>query len=88
MNVSGDSIVKEPKLVKGMVKAVVRGLVFVNKHRNELLDLAALEFPAANRGDLQAMASRAFADDIFSHDGLNRRRFGRLARPLCTFPVS
>lgn len=69
VNVSGDSIVKQPKLVQGMVKATVRALVYVNTHRNELLDLAALEFPTANRDDLQAMAKRAFADDIFSHDG-------------------
>jgi NitT/TauT family transport system substrate-binding protein len=69
VNVSGDSILKEPKLVHGMVKAIVRGLVFVNEHRNELLDLAAAEFPTANKDDLQAMVSRAFADDIFSHDG-------------------
>ncbi len=67
--VGGDSITKQPKLVKGMVKAVVRGLVYVNTHRNELLDFAAAEFPTANKDDLQAMANRAFADDIFSHDG-------------------
>jgi NitT/TauT family transport system substrate-binding protein len=69
VNVSGDSIAKEPKLVQSMVKAVVRGLVYVNTHRNEVLDLAAAEFPTANKDDQQAMASRAFTDDIFSHDG-------------------
>lgn len=70
VNVSGDSIAKQPKLVQGIVKAIVRALAYLNVHRNELRDLAALEFPTANKDDLQAMAERAFADDIFSHDGL------------------
>ncbi len=69
VNVSGQSIEKQPKLVEAMVKAVVRGLVYVNMHRDKLLEFAAKEFPTANKDDLQAMANRAFADDIFSHDG-------------------
>jgi NitT/TauT family transport system substrate-binding protein len=69
VSVRGDSIEKEPKLVKGLVKAVVRGLVYTNTHRDELVSLAAAEFPIAAKDDLEAMASRAFADDIFSHDG-------------------
>jgi NitT/TauT family transport system substrate-binding protein len=69
VNVRGDSIANEPKLVKGLVKAVVRGLVYVNTHRDEMLGFAASEFPAAPKDSLKAMATRAFADDIFSHDG-------------------
>jgi len=69
VSVSGASITNQPKLVKSLVKAVVRGLVYVNTHRDELVDIAASEFPTASKDDLRAMANRAFADDIFSHDG-------------------
>lgn len=69
VNVLGDSIEKRPQLVKSLVKAVVRGLVYVNTHRDQLIAIAAQEFPTASKTDLEAMANRAFADDIFSHDG-------------------
>jgi NitT/TauT family transport system substrate-binding protein len=70
VSVRGDMVEKEPKLTKGLVKAIVRGLVYVNTHRDELVSFAAAEFPTAAKGDLEAMANRAFAGDIFSHDGL------------------
>jgi NitT/TauT family transport system substrate-binding protein len=88
VNVSGDSIAKEPKLVQGMVKAVVRGLAYVNTHRNEVLDLAAAEFPTANKDDQQAIASRAFTDDIFSHDGYIPPQAWKTGEPSYASPAS
>jgi NitT/TauT family transport system substrate-binding protein len=69
VSVHADSVEKEPQLTKALVKAIVRGLVYVNTHRDELISFAATEFPTAAKEDLEAMANRAFAGDIFSHDG-------------------
>lgn len=69
ISVSGDSIRKNPKLVRGLVKAVIRGLVYTNQHQSEMLALAESEFPTASAVDLKASLDRTFADQIYSDDG-------------------
>jgi NitT/TauT family transport system substrate-binding protein len=69
ISVNGDSIRSEPQLVKGLVKAVMRGLVYTNDHRSEMLEFARAEFPTASQEDLEASLARAFADHIYSTDG-------------------
>ncbi|HEY4404498.1 MAG TPA: ABC transporter substrate-binding protein [Xanthobacteraceae bacterium] len=69
ISVSGDSIRKEPALVRGLVKAVMRGLVYTNGHAAEMVDFARAEFPTASREDLQASLDRTFADHVYSTDG-------------------
>jgi NitT/TauT family transport system substrate-binding protein len=64
-----DTIEKEPGTVKGLVKALVRGLVYADTHRAEMLALAKREFPTASEEDLKASLDRSFADGIFSTDG-------------------
>ena len=69
VSVRGDSITKEPALVRGLVKAVMRGLLYVDSHQSEMLDAARAEFPTAPKEDLEASLTRTFADGIFSKDG-------------------
>jgi NitT/TauT family transport system substrate-binding protein len=69
ISVSGDNIRKEPALVRGLVKAVMRGLIYTNSHAAEMVDFAKAEFPTASRDDLQASLDRTFADQVYSTDG-------------------
>jgi NitT/TauT family transport system substrate-binding protein len=70
LSVRGDMISKEPATVKGFVKAVVRALIYVDTHRDEMLAFAKTEFPTASEADLKASLDRAFADGIYSPDGV------------------
>jgi NitT/TauT family transport system substrate-binding protein len=69
LSVRGDVIEKDPATVKGFVKAVVRGLIYTDTHRAEMLDFAKTEFPTASDDDLKASLDRSFADGLFSRDG-------------------
>ncbi len=69
VSVRGDSIDKNPKLVRGLVKAVMRGLIYVNNHKSEMVEFSRAEFPTAAQEDLEAALNRAFEDKIFSTDG-------------------
>jgi NitT/TauT family transport system substrate-binding protein len=69
VSVRGDSIEKNPQLVKSLVKAVIRGLVYTNAHANEMLEFAKSEFPTTSPDDLKASLERAFADGIYSTNG-------------------
>jgi NitT/TauT family transport system substrate-binding protein len=69
LSVRGDMIEKDPATVKGFVKAVVRGLIYTDTHRSEMLDFAKTEFPTASDDDLKASLDRSFADGLFSKDG-------------------
>jgi len=69
VTVRGDTIEKDPATVKGFVKAVVRGLVYTDTHRDEMLGFAKLEFPTASEDDLKASLDRSFADGLYSTDG-------------------
>ena len=70
MSVRGDMIEKDPATVKSFVKAVVRALIYTDTHRGEMLAFAKAEFPTASEEDLKASLDRAFADGIFSPDGV------------------
>jgi NitT/TauT family transport system substrate-binding protein len=69
ISVSGDSIKNDPQTVRGLVKAVMRGLLYTNSHASEMLDFAKAEFPTASPEDLEASLNRTFADHIYSADG-------------------
>jgi len=69
LTVRGDMIEKDRATVKGLVKAVVRALIYTDTHRAEMLDFAKAEFPTATEDDLKASLDRSFADGIYSTDG-------------------
>ena len=47
----------------------MRGLVYVDTHRDEMLTFAKAEFPTASDEDLKASLDRSFADGLYSTDG-------------------
>jgi len=69
VSVLSESIEKAPARTRRLVRAVVRGLIYVNTHQDEILAFAKSEFPTASQEDLQAALSRAFADKVYSTDG-------------------
>ncbi len=69
LSVRGDTIEKDPETVKRFVRAFVRGLVYVDTHRDEMLTFAKAEFPTASDEDLKASLDRSFADGLYSTDG-------------------
>ena len=83
LSVRGDTVEKDRATVKAFVKAVVRGLVYTDTHRAEMLGFAMTEFPTASEDDLKASLDRSFADGIFSPDGSSRPNPRQPARPSC-----
>ena len=69
VSVRGDSIEKNPKLVRGLVRAVMRGLIYLDNNKAEMVEFSKAEFPTASQEDLEAALNRAFEDKIFSTDG-------------------
>lgn len=69
LTVRRDAIDKDSTTVKALVMALVRGLVYTDTHRGEMLDFAKSEFPTASAEDLKASLDRSFADGLFSTDG-------------------
>jgi NitT/TauT family transport system substrate-binding protein len=69
VTVRRETIEKDPVTVKGFVRAVMRGLIYTDTHRTEMLDFAKTEFPTSSMDDLKASLDRSFADGLFSTDG-------------------
>ena len=84
LSVRGDMLQKDPATVRSFVRAVVRGLVYVDTHRDEMLAFAKTEFPTANEEDLKASLDRAFADGIYSADGFISQKSGQPASRSCS----
>jgi NitT/TauT family transport system substrate-binding protein len=69
ISVRANSIRDDPQAVRGLVKAVVRALVYTNSHQSEMLEFAKKEFPNAPPDGLTASLDRIFKDHIYSTDG-------------------
>jgi NitT/TauT family transport system substrate-binding protein len=69
LSVEESIILKEPQLVRGFVKAVMRGLIYTNAHPDEMVAFAQTEMPTASKEDLEASLKRTFADHIYSTNG-------------------
>src|SRR5262249_28753106 len=72
LNVRLESIQKEPELVRGFVRGVVKALKFAYENRAEAAELAKKQFPTMPLDDLKATLDRSFADEMWSKDGLVR----------------
>jgi NitT/TauT family transport system substrate-binding protein len=70
MNVRLDTIQKEPELVRGFVRGVVKALRFAYDNRAEAAELAKQQFPTMPLDDLRASLDRSFADEMWSRDGM------------------
>src|SRR5262249_6287495 len=70
INVRLDSIQKEPEVVRGFVKGMVKGLKFLYANPNEAAEIAKKQFPTMALEDLKATLDRSFSDQMWSKDGL------------------
>ena len=69
LNVTLDSIQKQPEIVGAFVRAVMRGLQATYADRPEAAAVARQEFPTMPEADLQATLDRSYADELWSKDG-------------------
>ena len=70
INVRLDTIQKEPEVVRGFVKGMVKGLKFLYANPNEAADIAKKQFPTMALEDLKATLDRSFSDEMWSKDGM------------------
>jgi NitT/TauT family transport system substrate-binding protein len=70
INVRLDSMQKEPELVRGFVRGIVKALKFAYDNRAEAAELARRQFPTMPLDDLKASLERSFADEMWSKDGV------------------
>jgi NitT/TauT family transport system substrate-binding protein len=74
INVRLDSIQKEPDVVKGFVRGMVKALKFLYANPAESAELAKKQFPTMPVEDLKATLDRSFADELWSKDGMISRQ--------------
>ena len=68
-NVRLDTIRKEPELVRGFVRGMMKALKFVYDNQDESAEIAKKQFPTMPLEDLKATLARSFADELWSKDG-------------------
>jgi len=73
VNVRLDSIQKEPQVVRGFVRGMVKGLKFLYAEHAEAAAIAKKQFPTMAAEDLKAALDRSFADEMWSKDGMISR---------------
>jgi NitT/TauT family transport system substrate-binding protein len=68
-NVRLDTIQKDPELVRGFVRGMMKALKFVYDNKDESAEIAKKQFPTMPLDDLKATLDRSFADQLWSKDG-------------------
>ena len=74
INVRLDSIQKQPDVVKGFVKGMVKALKFLYANPDQSAEIAKKQFPTMAVEDLKATLERSFADQLWSKDGMVSRQ--------------
>lgn len=69
-NVRLETIKKEPELVRGFVRGMVKALQFLDANQQESAEIAKKQFPTMPIEDLKATLDRSFADQMWSKDGM------------------
>jgi len=69
-NVRLDTIRKDPELVRGFVRGMMKALKFLYDNREESAEIAKKQFPTMPLDDLKATLDRSFADAMWSTDGM------------------
>jgi len=72
-NVRLDTIQKDPGLVRGFVRGMMKSLKFVHDNHDEAAEIAKTQFPTMALDDLKATLDRSFADNLWSKDGMVSR---------------
>jgi NitT/TauT family transport system substrate-binding protein len=70
INVRLDSIQKEPEVVSGFVRGMMKGLKFLYADPQGAAEVAKAQFPTMPLDDLKATLDRSFADEMWSKDGM------------------
>ena len=68
-NVRLDTIQKQPELVSGFVRGMMKALKFVYDNQDKSAEIAKKQFPTMPLDDLKATLDRSFADEMWSKDG-------------------
>jgi NitT/TauT family transport system substrate-binding protein len=68
-NVRLDTVQKDPEVVRGFVRGMMKSLKFVHDNHDESAEIAKTQFPTMALDDLKATLDRSFADDLWSRDG-------------------
>jgi NitT/TauT family transport system substrate-binding protein len=74
INVRLDSIRKEPEVVRGFVRGMMKALRFLYADRSGAAEIAKKQFPTMALDDLKATLDRSFADAMWSPDGVISRQ--------------
>jgi NitT/TauT family transport system substrate-binding protein len=69
INVRLDSIQKEPELMRGFVRGIVKGIKFLYADPGATAEIAKKQFPTMPLDDLKATLDRSFADEMWTKDG-------------------
>jgi NitT/TauT family transport system substrate-binding protein len=70
INIRLDSIKKEPEVVRGFVRGMMKALKFLYDKPAESAAIAKKQFPTMSLDDLKATLDRSFADQMWSKDGM------------------
>jgi NitT/TauT family transport system substrate-binding protein len=70
INIRLDSIKKEPEVVRGFVRGMIKGLKFLYADQQGSAEVAKKQFPTMPLDDLKATLERSFADEMWSKDGM------------------
>ncbi len=73
INIRLDSIQKEPEVVRGFVRGMMKGLKFLYADKDGAAEIAKKQFPTMALDDLKATLDRSFADEMWSTDGMISR---------------
>jgi NitT/TauT family transport system substrate-binding protein len=74
VNVRQDSIQKDPELVRGFVRGMMKGLQFTYANQEEAAAIAKKQFPTMPLDDMKATLDRSFKDEMWSKDGTISRQ--------------
>ncbi len=81
-NVRLDTIKKQPELVRGFVRGMMKALKFVDENHDESAEIAKKQFPTMALEDLKATLERSFADQMWSKDGMISRASWETAKAV------
>jgi len=73
INIRLDTMQKDPELVRGFVRGMVKGLKFTYANKDEAAEIAKKQFPTMPLEDLKATLDRSFNDEMWSKDGMISR---------------
>ena len=73
INIRQESIQKEPEVVRGFVRGMMKALKYLYADKDGAADVAKKQFPTMPLDDMKATLDRSFADEMWSKDGMISR---------------